>query len=288
MKTLVLGAGGMLATDLVGAAPGVEVVARTVEELDVTQEAAVRAALATTKPDVILNAAAYTDVDGAETHRDAAFRVNGEAPGFIGRAADTDTLVVHFSTDYVFDGHRRTTYREDDPPSPLNTYGASKLLGEQALAASGARYLIVRTQWLFGVAGRSFPRTMWERARTRRATRVVNDQFGRPTGTVDFARAVWRLIATVMPMVPSDAPFIVHVANTGAVSWYDVARRVFDRASAADCLTPCSTAEYPASAARPAHAVLDTSRYERLTGDRLPRWEDGLDRFLDVLGRKAQ
>lgn len=295
MKVLLLGAGGMLARDVAARPPaGVELIARTKAEVDVTDPRAVASALADVQPDTIINCAAYTRVDEAERERHLALAVNGEAPGIIGKAAVSSIpahrspltpLVIHFSTDYVFDGAARRPYREGDPPQPVNAYGASKLAGERALAESGVRYLVVRTSWLFGLHGRAFPRTMWERATAGKPTRVVNDQVGRPTYTGDLASAVWRLVAAGMAEA---AGAILHVANAGTATWYDVARRVFEAAGVPELVTPCTSAEYPTLARRPARSVLDTARYERLAGGPLPSWEDALTRFLATLGAEAR
>lgn len=287
MRALVLGTGGMLARDLIAQAPQtVALMARTRADTDVTAAASVTAALREARPDVVINCAAYTNVDQAESQPDAAFLVNGAAPGTIAEAvkqAGLPALVVHYSTDYVFDGQANRPYREDDPTSPVGVYGASKLAGEQALQASGVRHLIVRTQWLFGVNGRSFPRTMWERATTGKATRVVRDQTGRPTYTADLARATWKLLGEDLP----GAGEIVHVANGGTATWYDVARRVFQAAGTLELLSACTSAEYPTLAKRPAYSVLATDKYQSLTGDALPPWEDAVDRFLERLREEA-
>lgn len=301
MRVLLLGAGGMLARDLVAEAPGgIQLATRTSAELDVTDRSGVAGAIAEARPDVIVNAAAFTRVDDAERERERAFQVNGQAPGAIGRAVKRSAgpaIVVHVSTDYVFDGNAARPYREDDPTDPLGVYGASKLAGERALAASGARYLIVRTSWLFGAGGRSFPRTMWERALAGQATTVVNDQTGRPTYTVDLARALWGLLigkrsAGRPGTDPAHGALLVgggvlHVANTGTATWYDIARRIFEAAGVPELLSPCTTADYPTPARRPAWSVLDTTRYERLAGRSLPSWEDALDRFLAGLRAEA-
>ena len=296
MRVLLLGAGGMLARDIMREAPpGAELITPAEREADVTNEAAIRRTVDAARADVIVNCAAYTNVDGAESERGRAYSVNGEAPGIIGRAAvsathhsplTTHPLVVHFSTDYVFDGRGQRPYREDDPTAPLGVYGASKLAGEQALIASGAPHLIIRTQWLFGAGGRSFPRTMWDRARSGKATRVVNDQVGRPTYTVDLARATWGLIGK-REAESGKGETGVHVANAGQTTWHDVARRMFAAVGEPELLTPCTTAEYPTLAARPAFSVLDTSRYEALSGEPLPHWENGVDRLVNELHAEA-
>ena len=278
----------MLARDIAGTAPpSAEITAPDERDADVTDPDAMERAIASTDPDVIVNCAGYTNVDGAETERERAKRVNGTAPGIIGLAAASpltahrSPLVVHFSTDYVFPGTSSTPYRESDRPGPTGFYGETKLAGEYTLAESGARYLIVRTSWLFGPHGKSFPRTMWERACDGKATKVVNDQIGRPTYTRDLARAVWTIVTGHDRRETADG--IVHVANSGTATWYDVARRVFEAAGVPDLVTPCSTADYPTPARRPAYSVLDTSRADALVGGPLPTWEDALDRFLGGL-----
>jgi len=287
----------MLAHDLRAEAPGdVELVTRTSREVDVTNPDALSAVIAQVTPDVLINCAAYTDVDGAESHQERAFAINGDAPGLIAAAlarqrrpdAASDALLVHYGTDYVFDGSGSRPYREEDRCAPLGVYGASKLAGELKIAQEGRRYVILRTQWLYGLHGRSLPRTMWERATARLPTKVVNDQTGRPTYSVDLARATWRLLsverrrgaASTQGAVPER---ILHVANSGRATWYQLAQRVFQRAGTPELLTPCSTADFPRPAKRPVWSVLDTARCEGILERPLPSWEDALDRFLDQL-----
>lgn len=278
MRVLLLGAGGMLATDLAREAPPhVDLRSLSHAECDITDAAALDRELGRVAADVVINATAYTAVDRAETERELANRVNGHAVGQLGMlCAERGARVIHFSTDYVFPGDASRPYREDDPVAPLNAYGASKLLGETLLARSGARYCVVRTQWLFGRNGRSFPRTMWERARAGQPTRVVSDQQGRPTYTVDLARATWAVMA-------AGTTGILHAANQGATSWFGLAQRVFDRLGAGELLSPCATTDYPTPAKRPAFSVLDTSRLEAIPGGAMPPWEDAVDRFLDEI-----
>jgi dTDP-4-dehydrorhamnose reductase len=293
-RVLVLGAGGMLAHDVLAEAPrDAELAPRTSREVDVTSQEAVNAAVAEATPNVVINCAAYTDVDGAESHRDQAFAVNGDAPGFIAAAlARSGALLIHYGTDYVFDGSGSRPYREEDTCAPIGVYGASKLAGEESIGRQGGRSIVLRTQWLYGLHGRSFPRTMWERATARLPTKVVNDQTGCPTYTVDLARATWRLVAVERRHAAEGTsaaarPPILHVANGGSATWYQVARHVFERAGAAELLTPCPSSDFPRPAKRPAWSVLDTARFERLAGQPLPKWDDALDRFLDQLGEHA-
>ena len=286
----------MLAHDVLAEAPdGVEVVARPSQVVDVTNRQAVAETIAATSPDVVINCAAYTDVDGAEAHRERAFAVNGDGPGFIAaalaqrrRGGAPDALLIHYGSDYVFDGSASRPYREEDPCAPIGAYGASKLAGELQIAERGRRYVILRTQWLYGAHGRSFPRTMWERARAGLPTRVVTDQVGRPTYTMDLARATWRLVS-LEGQDPSartsggERGRILHVANSGSATWHQVAQHVFRRAGKPELLTPCVTADFPRPAKRPAWSVLDTTRFDTMIGRPLPGWEDAMDRFLSSL-----
>lgn len=273
MKALLLGAGGMLARSLQQTVPSaVALTALSRAECDITDANAVGAAVDTVRPDWIVNAAAYTAVDRAESEREAAHRVNAEAPGVVGRAAvATGARVLHLSTDYVFPGSGTAPWREDDPHDPLNWYGTTKHEGELALAASGARALVVRVQWLYGTTGHSFARTMLNRAMSRSATRVVHDQRGAPTFTDDLAPALWQC-------VQREVIGVLHLANRGVTTWFDVAARIFAAEGVQDLLTPCTTAEYPTPARRPANGVLDLTKADAL-GVRLPPWEDALDRW---------
>jgi len=276
MRAMVLGAAGMLGQDLVAAAPQhVILLPFTRAQLDITDTQAVAATVSQLRPDVVINAAAYTAVDRAESEAEASFRVNGAAVEELGRVArDAGARVIHFSTDYVFDGTSSEAYTEESPTNPVNVYGASKLAGETALAGSGARYLIIRTQWLFGVNGRCFPRTMWQRAAERSPSRVVSDQMGRPTYSVDLARATWTLIAR------EQLSGVIHVANAGMATWYGVARRVYAACHVEQLVEPCSTAQFPTPARRPARAVLGTAQSEQALDGPLPPWEDAIERFI--------
>ena len=273
----------MLGTDLCAAVPrDVSYVALDVAEVDISDRAQVAAALDEVRPDWVVNAAAYTAVDRAESEASIAESVNALGPRHIAEeAARRRMSVVHFSTDYVFPGTATVPYAEDDPVAPVNAYGASKLRGEQAVLASGAHALVLRTQWLFGRAGKSFPRTMLERARAGTPTRVVDDQIGRPTYTRDLAWATWQLVTR-------RASGIVHVTNGGSpTTWYDLAREVFARAAAPTLVSPCTTADYPTPARRPAYSVLRTDRLETLLPGSLPDWRVALGRFLDELTTEA-
>lgn len=276
MQTLIFGAGGMLGTDLAATAPvGVTVVALDKREADVTDRAQIIRVLDEHKPGWVINASAYSRVDDAEANLASARAVNADAPGLIGaECARRGLPIVHFSTDYVFRGDASQPYDETAAADPINAYGRTKLSGEQALLASGAEALIIRTQWLFGRAGPSFPRTMLDRAKSGLKTRVVNDQVGRPTYTIDLARATWQLVEL-------DARDVCHVVNGGApATWYDVASVVFNSLGRPELLSPCTTDDYPTPARRPKYSVLDTRRADALLNSPLPDWQDALMRFL--------
>lgn len=273
----------MLGTDLTRTAPRDAVLASPLpHEVDITDGRRVAAVLDDLGPDWVINAAAYTAVDQAETDRATANAVNGEAPRLLGvECGRRGIKIVHYGTDYVFPGTATTPYEEGSPVEPVNAYGRSKLLGERGLLESGAHALVLRTQWLFGVAGRSFPRTMWERARAGKLTRVVSDQTGRPTYTVDLAAATWRLMTR-------GSRGILHVTNAGPpATWYDLATPVFTAAGAPSLLQPCSTSDYPAAARRPTYSVLSTDLLDATLAGSLPNWNDALQRFLAELSAEA-
>jgi dTDP-4-dehydrorhamnose reductase len=275
MRAFLFGSSGMLGNALARTVPhDTAVLGPALPRVDITDQKAVAIMLETLRPDVVINAAAFTRVDDAERETSRAMAVNGTAPGLIAKAcAVIGARLVHVSTDYVFAGDATRPYREDDATRPLNCYGESKRHGERAVLESRARSLVVRTQWLFGDHGRSFPSTMWERARAGLPSRVVDDQRGRPTYATDVATAIWRLIAL-------EADGIIHVANEGEASWYDVARAVYAAADREALVSACTTADFPMTASRPQYSVLDTSRLESLFGERMPRWENALRRYL--------
>lgn len=268
----------MLGRDLARTAPA-EVVVQALHrgEADVTDRAGVERAIKRFAPDIVLNAAAYTAVDRAESEREAAEAVNALAVGSLATLSrQAGALMVHFSTDYVFPGNGTAPYTETAATDPINVYGATKLRGEQAIAEQGGDHLLIRTQWLFGTHGKSFPMTMRDRALRGDDTRVVADQRGRPTYTLDLSRATWELIAR-------RARGTYHVANDGDASWFELAAYIFERVGSRGKLTRCSTAEYPTPATRPRYSVLGTARMEHALGRVLPHWKDAVERFLGEL-----
>lgn len=279
MKVLLIGGHGLLGTAFRSAVPSaVTLVAPTRAELDVTDADAVARALDQTEPAWVINCAAYTAVDAAELAPAEASRLNAEAVGALGTLVAARNLrVLQPSTDFVFDGTGTRPYREDDTPRPLSSYARTKWEGEQRLQQSGARALIVRTSWLFGRGGKSFPSTMWARARARTASAVVSDQTGAPTSATDLAGWCWELIAR-------DDHGLVHATNAGSATWFDVARAVYAAAGWPDGVTATTTAAYAAKAPRPRNSVLDCSRLDERIGARRRDWRLALDEFLGTLG----
>lgn len=283
-RVLLLGGTGILGSALQRSRPSdVLVQAPGRAELDLTDVEAVERAVRTAEADWVVNAAAYTAVDAAESHESDARRLNADLPATIGReAAARGIPVLHVSTDYVFSGFATRPWREDDACSPASAYGRTKREGEVRLLESGASSLILRTAWLYGATGKSFPRTMWDRARRGEAARVVEDQQGAPTSAADLASWCWTL------MRGTDRG-LMHAANAGSTTWADVAERVYARAGLANAVTRVSSAEFAAPAPRPRYSVLDGSRLDaalRALGATPRRsWQDALDEFLSELAR---
>jgi len=254
-------------------------------ELDLRDLPRLRAFILETKPALIVNAAAYTAVDAAESDVENAQLVNAEAPRVMAEAArEHNALFVHYSTDYVFDGAARTPYTEESPVSPLGVYGVSKLAGEQAVAASGAAHLILRTAWLYSNRGKNFLNTMLRLAAERDELRVVNDQTGCPTYADLVADASAQMLDGMFAsgVVRPERCGLYHLACQGETTWWGFATRIIELAGFGKRVRvlPITTADYPTPAKRPAYSVLSNAKLERVFGIRLPHWEDGLKRCL--------
>ena len=273
MKVLVTGAGGMLGRDVVLAAgnAGHDVVGFGHTELDVVDEAAVAAKIELERPDVAINCAAWTDVDGAEESEEAALAVNGAGAGHVAAAAAAvDASVVYVSSDYVFDGAKGAPYVETDETAPLSAYGRTKLAGEEATAAANKRHFVVRSSWLFGVGGSNFVETMLRLAATQNEVLVVRDQVGSPTYTWHLAYGIVRLIEGV--------EFgIHHMAAGGSCSWYEFAREIFDQAKVECKVMSATTEMLGRPAPRPEFSALTSQREHAIE---LPSWQDGLGAYL--------
>jgi dTDP-4-dehydrorhamnose reductase len=277
MKILVTGAGGMLGRDVVLAAgnAGHDVIGFGHTELDVTDADVVAKKFDLERPDVVINCAAWTDVDGAEEAEEAAMAVNGAGAGNVAAAAaEHGAAVVYVSSDYVFDGAKGSPYVETDQPSPLSAYGRTKLAGEEATVAANRRHFLVRSSWLFGIGGSNFVETMLRLAADQSEVLVVHDQVGSPTYTWHLAYGIARLIEGI--------EFgIHHMAAAGSCSWYDFAQEIFEQAKV-ECKVLGATTEMLARPApRPAYSVLDTEREHAIT---LPSWQEGLAGYLAQRG----
>ncbi len=280
MRLLVTGAEGMLGHDVrrAGERAGHELVLVDLPELDITDEAAVRAFFGEQRVEAVVNCAAWTDVDGAETHRELARAVNAEGAGNLARAAaELDIPLVHLSTDYVFDGApprdpqgRPRPYLESDPTGPRSVYGQTKLEGEREVLTASPRHTVVRTAWLYGVDGRNFVDTMLRLADEREAVQVVDDQVGSPTWSGHLAPAV-------LGLVERDVSGLVHLAGGGAVSWNGFAHEIFRQADRSCRVEPATSEQMARPAPRPAYSVLESERDDVLA---MPDWRDGLAGYL--------
>jgi dTDP-4-dehydrorhamnose reductase len=291
MKILLTGRDGQLGFELVRAlAPLGEVLAVGRADCDLADAGALRALVRSHAPDLIVNPAAWTAVDRAESEPDLAFAINAGAPGILGEeAARLGSLVVHYSTDYVFDGAGQAPYTEADTPAPHSVYGSSKLAGERALAQACARHLILRASWVLGVHGGNFAKTMLRLAAEREVLSVVDDQVGAPTSAALLADLTAHLVRQYAREDRDAFPYgTYHVAAAGETSWYEYARFVLDAARAAgkplrtgaDGVRPVSTAAFPSAARRPANSRLDTSLFRDTFGLRLPPWQEGVREVL--------
>jgi len=259
IKTLIIGSNGMLGSDLCKVFP--DAVKLTHHDLDITDREQVIESILKIKPDVVINAAAYTNVDGCEDNKELAFQVNGYGPGYIAEAcARVGAKLVHFSTDYVFDGSKKE-YVESDIPNPINVYGHSKLLGEKKIIENMDDYRIVRISWLFGIHGKNFVETMLKLSGEMDTVKVVNDQFGKPTYTMDLANKIRETIEL--------DPGIYHITNDGVCSWYEFASSIIDN------LIPCTSEEFPRKAKRPKYSVLTNTKTEPMR-----HWREALKDYL--------
>ncbi len=274
---LVIGANGMLGHDLMEILDG-DVRGLDLPEIDITDLASVRKVLLTLKPRVIVNAAAYTDVDGCESNVETAMAVNGEGVGLLALTArEIGAKLVQVSTDYVFDGGKGAPYLEDDPVGPLSVYGESKLAGELN-AAMAPDHLIVRTQWLYGIHGKNFVETMLCLSRERSELAVVDDQIGSPTFTRDLARGIKALI-------DKGCSGTYHVANSGFTSWNGFARAIFEEAGVAVTVNPMTTEQLGRPARRPLYSTLDCGKLTADTGVTPRPWREALREYLAIRGK---
>jgi dTDP-4-dehydrorhamnose reductase len=257
-------------------------------DADITDPGSVEAALRAHRPTAVVNAAAYTAVDKAETERDIAMRINFDGAGIVARAAAAAKVqLLHISTDYVFDGTKPGPWHEEDEVGPLGVYGASKEAGERAVRENHAQHIIVRTSWVFGAHGNNFVKTMLRLAETRDELRIVADQHGKPTDAADIARALLAMAARLQTKPPRQPWGTFHFADKRATTWFGFAEAIFEEAAKRGArvpnLVPIATAEYPTPARRPANSVLDCAKMESVYGVIPMPWIEGLRATLDRL-----
>ena len=297
MRILLFGKNGQLGWELQRSlAPLGEVIALGTHDqpcADFNRPSEVAATVRALAPDMIVNAAAYTAVDKAESDAQTAMTVNAVTPGLLARAAaGLGAWLVHYSTDYVFDGSGVTPWREDDAVAPVNEYGRGKLAGEENIRAAGCKHLIFRTSWVYAARGGNFTKTMLKLAQERDALKVIDDQYGAPTGADLLADITAHALRAVM--VKAELAGTYHVAPAGETTWHGYAKHVIGRARAAgvpvkvaeDAIAAVPTSEFPTPARRPANSRLNTGKLRRSFGLHLPDWQAGVDRMLTEILEK--
>ena len=289
-RVLVIGAKGMLGRDLMrilrslgtaDAHKGFEVVGWDIDEIDIRQEQDVLFKIERFRPDIVINLAAYTDVDGCEANREEAFRVNAEGMRHIAIAAKScGAKAVYLSTDYIFDGKKKEPYLENDSPNPLNVYGQTKLKGEQYLQEQVEDHLIIRTQWLYGRYGKNFVSSILHQAKEKQTLAIVDDQIGSPTYTVDLSEAI-------LALIQHNSRGIFHAANQDVCTWYTFGQAIL-RSSRVEGVTliPISSKALGRPAVRPSYSVLNTQKLEREIGLSLRHWSEALREYLWEINSK--
>ena len=276
MRVLIIGAAGMLGRQMAEeySRRKAEVYPLTRKELDITSCNDIKKAFADIRPQLVANCAAYTNVDGAETEKEEAFGVNGLAPRLLALACrQYNSALVQTSSVYIFNGQSQRPYLVCDLPGPVNVYGASKLMGEQGVKESGCSYYIIRTSWLYGPGGKNFVDTILKLAKDKETLKVVADQQGSPTYTLDLARSVADLAGTGIGGT-------YHCTNSGITTWWGFARKIIETAGLKTKIEPCTTADFPRPARRPANSALDPFPAIRVIGYTLPSWEQAIANYL--------
>lgn len=285
MKILVTGAKGQVGTEFCKLDHAdAQIIAADRAEFDMSTEARIRSYLRELRPDVIINAGAYTAVDRAEEQQEICFAINAMAPRVLAEEAATlGSMLIHYSTDYVFDGKKEGAYSEDDPVCPLGVYGRSKLEGERGIASSGARALVLRTSWVYSSHGRNFLLTMLRLAKEKPELRIVDDQVGAPTSAKAIAAATAGLVRNWASVRAESFPSgVYHMTAAGSSSWCGFALAIFARAGLQrnPAIIPITSDEYPTPAARPKNSVLSNKRFQQAFGFRLPAWQEQLDEVM--------
>lgn len=281
MRCLITGARGLLGSALskVLAHQGIEYRALAKSDLDVTDRYATERCISAENPHIVFHCAAFTNVDMAESERNTSFAVNAGGASNVAEACKAvESRMVFFSTDYVFDGTKRTPYSTNDKPDPLSAYGESKLAGENAVVASGVDALLIRTSWLYGAVGENFVRTVIQRAREGRPLQLVDDQTGSPTWAEHVAELT-------LDLVNHRASGAYHVTNSGEATWYDLGRVALSISGLHSEIEPISTEDWGAPAPRPRYSVLDSSKVEAFLGRKMTPWREALKKFLKDIPR---
>lgn len=278
MKVLITGSNGMLGHDLIDVLDGKhELIKTTSKSLDITDEDKVKEYIVNENPDIVINSAAYTDVDGCETNEEMAYKVNGEGVKNLALACKVvDCPLVHISTDYVFNGENSKPWMEDDEVGPISIYGKSKLQGEEAIESILDKFFIIRTSWLYGINGGNFPKTMLELAKTHDTLTVVTDEIGTPTYTLDLAQAIAELIET-------EYYGIYHITNSDYCSWFDFAKYIFEVKNINVNVVPVTAEEFARPASRPHYSVLNNSNWANNGFKPLRSYKEAIKDYLKHL-----
>jgi len=295
-KILLTGVNGQVGHALLSKFSDYQVIALSRNELDLSNQNDIRRVMRETKPDLVVNPAAYTAVDKAEGESELAYAINAMAPRILAEeAARLDAALVHFSTDYVYDGNKASPYVESDAANPVGVYAKSKLAGEDAIRAVGLPHLILRTSWVYGAYGKNFLKTILRLAGERDSLRIVSDQFGAPTSSISIGDAVLELVGKWQPLQENQTG-IYHLSNAGSTSWYGFACEIVNEykrqentrewpklKTKVENITAITTAEYPTPAARPSNSRLDNSKLKEMFDIKLPDWEQGLQQVMQQL-----
>lgn len=295
MKILLLGKNGQIGWELQRALTALgEIITAGSEELDLTDIEAIRRTIREVRPGVIVNAAAYTAVDRAEDEPELAMAINGVAPGILAEeAARLNTVLVHYSTDYIFDGGKGTPYLEDDTPKPLNVYGQTKLAGEIAIRETGGSHLIIRTSWVYGLRGKNFLMTILRLAREKEELSIVDDQFGTPNWCRTVAETTARILKEINSNQSENLSGIYNLSSSGETSWFQFAKEILaaePRKKDQVCrkIIPIETGQYPTAAKRPKFSVLDNSKIQATFGITFKSWDSYLKELFDQAGSEDQ
>jgi len=284
MKILITGSNGQLGNEirsLAGAYSHHEFIYTDVNELDITNAENVNQFFAFHNPDVVINCAAYTAVDKAETDKDAAYLVNAIAPGNLALAAsDSGAFMVHVSTDYVYEGKNYRPYVETDKLSPVSVYAKSKVAGEEAVQQAEGKAVIIRTSWLYSAFGNNFVKTMVRLGTEKTELGVIADQIGSPTNAADLAHAILTIISSVEYGSKPFVPGIYHYSNEGVASWYDFTKAIFEIAGINCFVKPIASEDYPSPVQRPPYSVMNKSKIKLIFGLQIPHWRDSLTEYF--------